>query len=34
MCLHGAPRHFELAGDFGIVTALQQQLDNLLLSRS
>jgi hypothetical protein len=34
MCLHGSPRHFELARDFGIVTALQQQLDDLLLSRS
>jgi hypothetical protein len=32
--LHGAPRHIELAGNFGVVTSLQKQLDNLLLSRT
>lgn len=30
MCLHGTPRHLELAGDLGVVASLQQQLDNLL----
>jgi len=28
------PRHFELAGNLGIVAALQQQLDNLLFARA
>jgi hypothetical protein len=32
MSFHGAPRHFELAGNFGVVTALQQQFDNLLFA--
>jgi len=33
MSLHGSARHLELAGDFGIVAALQQQFDNLLFAR-
>jgi hypothetical protein len=33
MSLHGAPCHIELAGNFGIVTPLQQQIDNLLFAR-
>jgi hypothetical protein len=32
MSFHGAPGHFELAGNFRVVTALQQQLDNLLFA--
>jgi hypothetical protein len=32
--LHGSARHLELAGDFGIITALQKQFDDLLLARS
>jgi hypothetical protein len=32
MSFHGAPRHFELAGNFGVVTALQQQFDDLLFA--
>jgi hypothetical protein len=31
--LHSTPRHFELAGDLGIVTALQEQFDDLLFPR-
>jgi hypothetical protein len=31
--LHRSARHFELTGNLGIVTALQEQLDNLLLPR-
>jgi hypothetical protein len=34
MSLHGPARHLELAGDFGIVTALQKQFDDLLFARS
>jgi len=34
MSLHGSTRHFELAGDFGVVTALQKQFDYLLFARS
>jgi len=34
MSFYGSTRHLELAGDFGIVTALQKQFDNLLFSRS
>jgi hypothetical protein len=34
MSLHGSARHFELAGNFRIVTALQKQIDDLLFSRS
>jgi hypothetical protein len=32
--LHGSARHLQLAGDFGIVTALQKQFDDLLFARS
>ncbi|MFY9742872.1 MAG: hypothetical protein WA252_17170 [Candidatus Sulfotelmatobacter sp.] len=31
---HGPARHLELAGDFGIVTALQEKFDDLLLAWS
>lgn len=34
MSLHGSARHVELAGDLGIVTALQKQFDDLLFARS
>jgi hypothetical protein len=34
MSLHGSARHLELAGNLGIVTALQQQFDDLLFTRS
>jgi hypothetical protein len=34
MSFHGSARHFELAGNFSVVTALQKQLDNLLFTRS
>jgi hypothetical protein len=34
MSFHGSARHLELAGDLGIVTALQKQFDDLLFSRS
>jgi hypothetical protein len=34
MSLYGSARHLELAGNLGIVTALQKQFDNLLLARS
>jgi hypothetical protein len=34
MSLHGSASHLELAGDFGIVTALQKQFHNLLFARS
>ncbi len=34
MSLYRSARHLELAGDFGIVTALQKQFDDLLLARS
>ncbi len=33
MSLYGSARHLELAGNLGIVTALQEQFDNLLFSR-
>ncbi len=33
MSLHGAARHFELTGNLGVVTALQEQFYNLLLPR-
>jgi hypothetical protein len=33
MSLHGSARHLQLAGDLGIVTALQKQFDDLLLAR-
>jgi hypothetical protein len=34
MSLHGSARHLELAGDLGVVTALQEQFDNLFFPRS
>jgi hypothetical protein len=34
MSLHGSARHLELAGDLGIITALQKQFDDLLFTRS
>jgi hypothetical protein len=34
MSLHSSARHFELRGNFGVITALQKQFDNLLLARS
>jgi hypothetical protein len=34
MRLDGSPRHVQLLGDFGVVAALQKQLNNLLLARS
>ncbi|MFZ0136376.1 MAG: hypothetical protein WAK89_04905 [Candidatus Sulfotelmatobacter sp.] len=34
MSLHGSARHLELAGNLGVVTTLEKQFDNLLLSRS
>jgi len=34
MSLHGSARHLELAGNLGIITALQKQFDNLLFTRS
>jgi len=32
MSFHSSPRHFELSGNLGVVTALQKQLDNLLFA--
>jgi hypothetical protein len=34
MSFHGSARHFELAGNLGVITTLQKQLDNLLFARS
>jgi hypothetical protein len=34
MSLHSSARHLELAGDLGVVTALQKQFDDLLFARS
>jgi hypothetical protein len=34
MSFDGSARHFELAGNFGIVAALQKQFDDLLLAWS
>jgi hypothetical protein len=34
MSLYGSARHLELAGNLGVVTALQKQFDNLLFARS
>jgi hypothetical protein len=34
MSFYRTPRHFELAGDFGIVTTLQKQFDDLLFTRA
>jgi hypothetical protein len=31
---HGSARHLELAGNFGIVAALQEKFDDLLLAWS
>jgi hypothetical protein len=32
MRFHGATRHFQLARDFGVVTALQKQFNDLLFA--
>jgi len=32
--LHSSTRHFELAGNLGVVASLQKQFDNLLLART
>jgi hypothetical protein len=34
MCFYGSARHFELAGNFCVVTALQKQFDDLLFARA
>ena len=34
MSFHGATRHFELGGYLRVVTALQEQFDNLLFPRT
>jgi hypothetical protein len=34
MSLHGSPRHLELHCNFGVVTTLQQQFDDLLFARA
>jgi len=34
MSFHGSSRHFELIGDFSVVTTLQKQFHNLLFARS
>jgi len=34
MGFHRAPRHFQLTGNLGIVTTLQQQFDNPPLTRA
>jgi hypothetical protein len=34
MCLNGPSCHFQLAGDFGVVTTLQKQFYNLLFTRT
>src|SRR5262249_21961808 len=34
MCLHSAPRHFQLAGNFSVVTSLQKQVHDLLFART
>jgi hypothetical protein len=34
VCFDGPARHFEFARDFGVVASLQQQLYDLLLSRT
>jgi len=31
MGFHGSPCHFQLGGDLGVITALQKQLNDLLL---
>jgi hypothetical protein len=32
MSFHGSSRHFELAGNFGVVATLQEKFDNLLFA--
>jgi hypothetical protein len=32
MSFYGSPRHIELAGDLGVITSLQQQLNDLLFA--
>jgi hypothetical protein len=34
MRFYGSARHIQLAGDFGVVAALQEQFHNLLLARA
>jgi hypothetical protein len=34
MSLYGSPRHIELAGNLGVVTTLQKQLNDLLFART
>jgi hypothetical protein len=34
MGFNGSARHFELAGNFRVVAALQKQFDDLLFARS
>jgi hypothetical protein len=34
MSFYGSARHLELAGNLGVVTALQKQFDDLLFARS
>jgi len=34
MSFHSAPRHFELAGNFGVITSLQKQVHDLLFART
>jgi hypothetical protein len=34
VCLDGSTRHLQLLRDFGVVTALQEQFNNLLLART
>jgi hypothetical protein len=32
VCLHGSTSHVELSGDFVVIAALQEQLDDLLFA--
>jgi hypothetical protein len=34
MSFHGSPCHVELAGDFGVVASLQEQVYDLLFART
>jgi hypothetical protein len=34
MSLYGSPCHVQLAGNLGVITTLQKQLDNLLFART
>jgi len=34
MCLYGAPSHFQLLCNLGVIAALQKQFHDLLLARS